>query len=132
MFLFICLAQFDVGWHILDEGLVTSTHKTDLRKVLQALEALSCFDAWTWMDKHWKLTQQKNSAEAKESITELLCMLCNSLPHTDGNGWKLPTIHNTMHIVGKMCKYGKPKESNTKVGEKNHKVLAKRSIGCHC
>jgi hypothetical protein len=30
-----------------------------------------------------------------------------------------------------MCKYGKPKESNTEVGEKNHKVFAKR-IGRRC
>ena len=35
-----------------------------------------------------------------------------------------------MHIVSDMCKYGKPKESNTEVGEKNHKVFAKH-IG-HC
>jgi hypothetical protein len=30
-----------------------------------------------------------------------------------------------------MCKYGKPKEANTEVGECNHKVFAKR-IGRHC
>jgi hypothetical protein len=30
-----------------------------------------------------------------------------------------------MHIVSDMCKYGKPKEANTEVGEKNHKVFAK-------
>jgi hypothetical protein len=29
-----------------------------------------------------------------------------------------------------MCKYGKPKESNTEVGEKNHKVFAKRIGRC--
>jgi hypothetical protein len=41
------------------------------------------------------------------------------------DGWRLPTFHNTMHIVSDMCKYGKPKEANTQVGEKNHKVFAK-------
>jgi hypothetical protein len=30
-----------------------------------------------------------------------------------------------------MCKYGKPKESNTEVGEKNHNFFAK-CIGHHC
>jgi hypothetical protein len=30
-----------------------------------------------------------------------------------------------------MCKYGKPKEANTEVGEKNHKFFAKRT-GCCC
>ena len=36
VFLLVCLAQFEVGRNILEEGLVTSTHKTDLRKVLHA------------------------------------------------------------------------------------------------
>ena len=36
-----------------------------------------------------------------------------------------------MHIVSDTCKYSKPKESNTKVGENNHKVYAK-CIKCHC
>ena len=132
IFLLVCLAQFELGWNILDEGLVTSSHKTDLRKVLQALEALSCFDAWTRMDKYWRFTEQEEfSVEAKQSMAKLLCMLRDSLPRTDGNGWKLPTFHNTMHIVSDMCKYGKPKEYHTEVGEKNHKLFAKR-IGHRC
>jgi hypothetical protein len=36
-----------------------------------------------------------------------------------------------MHMVDDMCKYGKPKEANTEVSEKNHKFFAK-CIGCCC
>jgi hypothetical protein len=61
----------------------------------------------------------------------MLTMIRDCLPRQQGNGWKLPTFHNTMHIVSDMCKYGKPKEANTEVGEKNHKVFAKR-IGRRC
>jgi len=61
----------------------------------------------------------------------MLTMVRDSLPRQQGNGWKLPTFHNTMHIVSDMCKYGKPKESNTEVGEKKHKVFAKQ-IGRRC
>jgi len=61
----------------------------------------------------------------------MLTMIRDCLPRQTGNGWKLPTFHNTMHIVSDMCKYGKPKEANTEVGEKNHKVFAKR-IGRRC
>ena len=101
-------------------------------KMLHALELLSCFDAWTHLDKYWLLSQQEQfSSSAKESIAHLLRLLHDTLPHTEGNGWKLPTFHNTMHIVGDMFKYGKPKEPSTEVGEKNHKVFAK-SIGRHC
>ena len=78
------------------------------------------------------LFQSKKLAEqATESLSFLLLMVSNCLPREDGNGWKLPTFHNLMHIVSDMCKYGKPKESNTEVGEMNHKVFTKR-IGCHC
>ena len=118
VFLLICLSQFDDGWNILNDALVSKGHKTNLSKVLESLEALSCFDAWTRMDKFWKLSQQDNYAmEAKKSLAQMLTMVHDCLPHQKGNGWKLPTFHNTMHIVSDMCKYGKPKEANTEVGE---------------
>ena len=64
-------------------------------------------------------------------MAKMLNMIGNRLPRDAGNGWKLPTFHNTMHIVDDMCRYGKPKEANTEVGEKNHKFFAKR-IGRRC
>jgi hypothetical protein len=127
VFLLICLAQFDEGWDILNAALVNKGHNTNLSEVLEALEALSCFDAWSRMDTFWKLSQQnKYAMEAKKSLSAMLTMVRDCLPRQSGNGWKLPTFHNTMHMVSDMCKYGKPKESNTEVGEKNHKVFAKR------
>ena len=132
VFLLICLAQFVDGWNLLDDALVKKGQATNLTEVLEALEALSCFDAWSRMDKFWKLSQQTDYAmEAKKSLAQMLTMVRDCLPRQKGNGWKLPTFHNTMHIVSGMCKYGKPKEANTEVGEKNHKVFAKR-IGQPC
>jgi hypothetical protein len=132
VFLLICLAQFVDGWNLLNDALVKKGQATNLTKVLEALEALSCFDAWSRMDKYWKLSQQTDYAmEAKKSLDQMLTMVRDCLPRQKGNGWKLPTFHNTMHIVSDMCKYGKPKEANTEVGEKNHKVFAKR-IGRRC
>jgi hypothetical protein len=121
VFLLICLAQLVDGWNLLNDALVKKEQATNLTKVLEALEeALSCFDAWSHMDKFWKLSQQTDYAvEAKKSLGQMLTMVtCDCLPRQKGNGWKLPTFHNTMH----MCKYGKPKEANTEVGEKNQKV----------
>ena len=70
------------------------------------------------MDNYWKLSQQnKYATVAKELLAEMLTMVHDCLPWQTGNGWKLPTFHNTMHIVSDMCKYGKPKEANTEVGE---------------
>jgi hypothetical protein len=127
MFLLICLAQFVDGWNLLNDALIKKGQATNLTKVLEALEALSCFDAWSRMDKFWKLLQQTDYAmEAKKSLAQMLTMVRDCLPCQKGNGLKLSTLNNTMHIVSNMCKYGKPKqEANTEVGEKNHKVLAK-------
>jgi hypothetical protein len=76
------------------------------------------------------VTTKKYSLQAKESMAKMLNMIGDCLPHEAGKGWKLPTFHNTMHMVDDMCKYGKPKEANKEVSEKNHKFFAKR-IG-HC
>jgi hypothetical protein len=127
VFLLVCLSQFDDGWSLLNNALMCKGQNTDLSEVLEALEALSCFDAWTRMDNYWKLTQQRRFAnEAHQSLSQLLSMLRDRLPREEGNGWKLPTFHNVMHIVREMGKFGKPKEVNTEVGEKNHKVFAKK------
>ncbi|MCK7501241.1 MAG: hypothetical protein MZW92_72360 [Comamonadaceae bacterium] len=61
VFLLICLSQFEVGWRLLNDALIHKGHKTNLSKVLEALEALSCFDAWTRLDSYWKLSQQKST-----------------------------------------------------------------------
>jgi hypothetical protein len=71
------------------------------------------------MDKFWDISQQEHYAKnAKESLAQMLTMVQNCLLRENGNGWKLPTFHNLMHIVSDMCKYGKPKEANTEVGER--------------
>jgi hypothetical protein len=131
VFLLICLAQFDEGWKLLNDALVSKGHNTNLREVLEVLEALSCFDAWSHLDKYWKLSQQTEySMEAKISLAKLLTMVRDCLPRKTGNGWKLPTFHNIMHMISDMCKYGKPSEANTEIGEQNHKIFAKRIGRC--
>jgi hypothetical protein len=98
VFLLICLAQFDYGWKLLNDALVTKGHKTNLSEVLEALEALSCFDAWSWMDKFWKCSQQnKYAMEAKKSLAQMLTMVRDCLPCQKGNGWRLPLFGVSKH-----------------------------------
>ena len=61
VFLLICLSQFELGWRLLNDALIHKGHKTNLLQVLEALEVLSCFDAWTRLDTSWKLSQQKST-----------------------------------------------------------------------
>ena len=44
-FLLICVSQFAEGWDLLNKALEERGENTNLRDVLEALEALSCFDA---------------------------------------------------------------------------------------
>jgi hypothetical protein len=52
VFLLICLSQFEVGWKLLNDALIHKGHKTNLKKVLEALAASSCFNTWTRLDKY--------------------------------------------------------------------------------
>jgi hypothetical protein len=45
VFLLICLSQFEVGWKLFNDALIHKGHKTNISQVLEALKALSCFDA---------------------------------------------------------------------------------------
>jgi hypothetical protein len=81
VFLLICLAQFNEDWNLLNDALVSKGHDTNLSEVLEALDALSCFDAWSRMDKYWKLSQQTEfSMEAKKSLAKMLTMVRDCLP----------------------------------------------------
>jgi hypothetical protein len=130
LFLLTCLAQFE-EWKILDGMLQSKGNSTNLQEVLEALEALCCFDAWTWLDKYWKI-EDEYADKAQESIVHLLEIIKRHLPCVEGCRWKLVTFHNITHLVSDMKKYGKPKEANTKVGEKNHKHFAKSLGHCAC
>ena len=71
--LLICLAQFDEGWTLLDEELHSKWHNTNLKQVLETLEALPYFHAWTRMDEFWKISEQDHFAnEAKTALADML------------------------------------------------------------
>jgi hypothetical protein len=56
--------------------------------VLEALEALSCFDAWSWINTFWNLSQQnKYAMEAKDSLVEMLTMVCDQPSTTSKRKW---------------------------------------------
>ena len=76
LYLLTCLAQFDEGWRILDDALLSKGNKTNLQEVLEALESLCCFDAWTCLDKYWKVEDKdKYSWMAQVSICHLLQLI---------------------------------------------------------
>ncbi len=126
LFLIACLAQFEEGWNLLDTALKSKGAVKSLQAVLEAIEALCCFDAWTHLDTYWKIDEEEEQAKsAQESICNLMEMIKTCLPRADGCGWKLVTFHNITHIVSDMRKFGKPKEVNAEIGENNHKHFAK-------
>ena len=87
VFLLICLAQLDDEWILLDDALCRKGHNINLNQVLNSLESLFCFHAWTHMDEFWKISQQDHFAnEAKKALAEMLTKVHRWLPHAEGNG----------------------------------------------
>ena len=131
LYLLTCLAQFDEGWRILDVALLSKGNKTNLQEVLETLEALCCFDAWTCLDKYWKVEEEdKYSWMAQDSICHLLQLIKTHLHRVDGCAWKLVTFHNITHMVSDMKKFGKPKEANMDVGKKPQALCQEHRTSC--
>ena len=61
--LLMCFAQFSDGWTILEDAVLSKGSDTNLQDVLEAVEALCCFDAWTCLDKFWKIDKEEEFSQ---------------------------------------------------------------------
>ena len=96
--------------------------------------ALLGFQAWTKKRHFWtadrstpeKVTEAGEArAAAQTSIKEMIKMLKTALPRQKGNGWKLQKVHNLLHFVTFIDKFGSVRNFDTACCEKNHKWLSK-------
>jgi Plavaka transposase len=110
VFLFIILAQYDEGWHILDETLIQRT-ETNLKNVLHVFEALVCFDAWLKEPCYWCYSNNETASNsAKQSIRVLLRLCRKYIPFNKlkPDCWKFPKFHELLHIPDDIMRFGSP------------------------
>ena len=103
----------------------------DLSKLFTCLLG---FQAWTKKKHFWtadRSTPQKRDEakaarrRAQGSIKVMIKRLKVALPRIKGNKWKLQKVHNLLHFVPFIEKFGSVRNFDTACSEKNHKVKSK-------
>ena len=117
----LIVAQTNVGQVILDKRNSNDDEVDELggcsfQNFVELIESLLAFHAWYKSTKKipWK-------ADSKSILTESIRMMLNkvknTLPRTEGNGWKIQKFHELMHIPTDVCNFGSPKNFDTGIME---------------
>ena len=101
----------------------TTTHSRTMR-IVALLEDLLGFYAYYQVGDMWKVGDTATPARLKERIKETMERILNTVPRTEGHGWKISKFHGLLHIPETMIKYGRPGNYDAGVGEKNLKTQA--------
>jgi hypothetical protein len=124
VFIMCCMLQQTDVWELFDKSL--KRQNLLVEEVLELLECLLCFDAWTRQPRFWTKGDVMAARRAEDAISTLIEMLVARLPREKGHGWKVPTLHSLKHLVreiegnGALCNY------MAEVPEHNHIRFAKK------
>jgi hypothetical protein len=116
--------QQNDGWTLMSEAL--KARDLDAADVLQLLECLLVFDAWTRQPTFWRVGDAAAAARVDASIRVLMQRVQERLPRVKDNGWSLPTFHSLLHLVREIGDFGAPMNYCAERPECNHVVFAKR------
>ena len=76
---------------------------------MELLEAMLCFDAWLNRGTFWRLEETAVAKDSAQfSIKVLMTMCSNYLPTTNSNRWNFPKLHELLHVVDDMSRFGAP------------------------
>lgn len=120
----ICLMQQEEGWQLMSDAL--KPEALNPGDVLQLLECLLVFDAWTRQPTFWCIGDDAAAKRVDASIRVLMTMVQERLPRDKGNGWLIPTFHSLKHLVREITDFGSPMGFCAERPECNHSVFAKR------
>jgi hypothetical protein len=124
VFILCCMLQQHDVWELFDESL--KRQQLLVEEVLELLECLLCFDAWTRQATFWAADDVMAARRAEDAISTLIEMIVLRLPREKGHGWKVPTLHSLKHLVREIKGNGAPSNYMAEVPEHNHIRFAKR------
>ena len=124
VFTLCCMLQQKDVWDLFDDTL--RSQNLDVQDVLQLLECLLCFDAWSRQTTFWASDDVMAARRAEDAISTLVEMIVERLPRVKGHGWKVPTLHSVRHLVREIGTHGAPCNFMAEVPEHNHVRFAKR------
>ena len=130
VFVLAALFKTTRGWEILELSITLCDELPDCVNasgVLEVLECLLCFWAWTRQHQFWLLKDDKTaSTTVQHAMRVMLLKIKTQLPRLDGMGWKISKFHELLHLVEDMHRYGSPVNTSASSPEHNHLHFAKR------
>ena len=88
--------------------------------MIQVFEMLLCYWAWLKKDEYWHINDFEALQTAKDAIWVLTSGLKTLIPHTTGQLWKIPKIHEQLHIAFYIQLFGAHRNMHTGPQEHNH------------
>src|SRR5687768_7960138 len=99
--------------------------------MIEAFEMLICYWAWLKKDNYWDCNDMGALEHAKTAIKKTVYQLVHLLSRKTGCKWKIPKIHEQLHIAHNIHLFGAHQNIHTGPQEHNHientKNLVKRT-----
>jgi hypothetical protein len=94
--------------------------------MIEAFELLLCYWAWLKKEEYWDLNDNESLQCAKSSIFETIKQLKLLFPRSTGNQWKIPKLHEQLHVAYYIWLYGSHQNIHTGPQEHNHIANSKK------
>jgi len=88
--------------------------------MIEAFELLLCYWAWLKKEEFWDINDMDALQCAKSSIFKTINCLKYLFPRSAGNQWKIPKLHEQMHIAHNIKLFGSHLNIHTGPQEHNH------------
>ena len=102
--------------------------------MVEAFEMMICYWAWLKKDNYWECNDMDALAHAQTAIKKTVYQLVHLFPRKTGCEWKIPKIHEQLHIAHNIHLFGAHQNIHTGPQEHNHientKNLVKRTQQC--
>ena len=98
-----------------------------INDIRELLEMELTFDAWCSHGPFWSAsTSRANEIYYRQKIGAMLEKMINTLPRSDGNGWKLQKTHEILHLPANVSRFGHSRNFDSGHGESALKDKAKK------
>jgi hypothetical protein len=105
-----------------DAKLITNRYSN----MIEAFELLLCYWAWLKKEEYWDLNDNESLQCPKSSIFETFKRLKVLFPRSTGNQWKIPKLHEQLHVAYYIWLYGCHQNIHTGPQERNHIANSKK------
>jgi hypothetical protein len=92
--------------------------------ILQWLELVLIVLSWSKQDTFWDINDDQAPKRVDKALRKMVAGLKELLPRTEGEGWMTSKIHELLHMVFDILRFGSPNNTHSGAWESNHKHTA--------